>query len=327
MTLLLKHAKKLPIINWNYTFFGAHLQTVDKGWDYPNERHAAFEMIYVLDGTERIEYESYSDSIKHGDFAIISPGIYHHVEATTKLTYFCFHFDLDEPTFEERLISNSKIIYHHDEKLTKIITAKMDKMINSIYQKEESEYQFDDKMEIQLILADIILELYRGITPPSHSESVSTMQIAKIMRVHIKKTLQHQLNQAIEDPSKIENIDIISNICRQLNFSVGYASRIFKSYYGSSPKSYISDIKQEIAQQLLLKPQFNINQISLTLGYKNPGNFSRQFKIWTGLSPKQFRMQKVSHFVDQKLFSENFNSFPKEKINDEKFKQDFWNRI
>ncbi|AYM01760.1 AraC family transcriptional regulator [Levilactobacillus brevis] len=194
----------------------------------------------------------------------------------------------------------------------------------------DEHYNFTDKMELQLLLSHIILDLYKGVKRTSHIKNLSTMQYAKMIRVYIKQTMQRQVDQAISSPDNITGLEsgnVIADICSQLNLSIGYASRLFKTYYGSSPKSYLSDIKQEIAQQLLLKPQFNINQIGTILGYKNPANFSRQFKVWTGLSPKQFRMRKVSHFVDQRLFSENFNTFPKENINDEEFKKNFWKSI
>lgn len=330
MTKLLEHAQRLPVINWNYTFFGAHLQKVNNDWSYPREKHAAFEMIYVLSGTEGIDYGSYSERLRPGDFAIITPGIYHRVWNIDNLTYFCFHFDLDEPTFEEHLIANSKVVYHKQEAVTQKVTPQLDKMIKLISPDDVEDYSFDDKMELQLLLSKIILDLYRGIEIPYHPGNISTMQYAKIIRVHIKKYVQLQIDQSINDSKHavdLSSSNLISGICKQLNLSVGYASKIFKSYYGTSPKAYLSDIKKENAQQLLLKPQFDINQISQLLGYQNPANFSRQFKIWTGLSPRQFRMRKVSHFVDQRLFSENFSSFPKDKINDTSFKKDYWNSI
>lgn len=330
MTKLLKNARRLPVINWNYTFFGAHLQHVGPNWSYPREKHAAFEMIYVLDGIEGIDYGAYSDQLKSGDFAIISPGTLHKVWNITNLTYFCFHFDLDEPTFEEHLLANSKVVYHKQEQVTQEVTPKLDNMIELISPDSRENYNFTDKMKLQLLLSDIILSLYQGIEMPRNSGNISTLQYAKMIRVHIKKTVQQQIDQAIKEPDQsitIRNSGIISDICKQLNLSIGYASKIFRSYYGTSPKAYLSDIKKENAQQLLLKPQFDINQISQLLGYKNPANFSRQFKIWTGLSPRQFRTRKVNHFVDQRLFSENFTSFPKDKLNDSEFKDDYWNSI
>lgn len=327
MEHLLKNAKLLPIINWNYTFFGAHLQRVPKEWEYPKERHTAFEMIYILSGTERIECDPYSYTLNKGDFAIISPGTFHHVQAISELTYFCFHFDLDEPIFEEQLIANSKIVYHDGESINNKISSDMKDMITLIHGNPEGQYRFEEKMKIQIILSNILLALYQHVSISTKPGNVSNMQFAKIIRVHIKKAMHQGLSQAISNPGLgLDDTKIISTICQQLNLSIGYASRIFKTYYGASPKAYLSDIKQELAQQLLIKPQFNIEQISEILGYNNPGNFSRQFKIWTGDSPKEYRRRKVSHFVDQKLFSKNFSMYMKNNSNNKNRENDFWKK-
>lgn len=327
MSHLLKNAKLLPIINWSYNFFGAHLQSVQKNWEYPQERHTAFEMIYVLSGTEQIDCDPYSYTLNKGDFAIITPGTFHRVQAISELTYFCFHFDLDEPTFEEQLIANPKVVYHDGESINNEVASDMKDMITLIHGNQEGQYRFEEKMKIQVILSNILLALYQHVSTSERPINISNMQFAKIIRVHIKKTMHQRLSQAISNPRLgLDDTEIISTICQQLNLSIGYASRIFKTYYGTSPKAYLSNIKQELAQQLLIKPQFNIEQISEILGYNNPGNFSRQFKIWTGDSPKEYRRRKVSHFVNQKLFSENFSTYMKNDSNDKNPENDFWGK-
>ncbi|WP_143875836.1 helix-turn-helix domain-containing protein, partial [Oenococcus oeni] len=52
---------------------------------------------------------------------------------------------------------------------------------------------------------------------------------------------------------------------------------------------YLSKLKLKWAQQMLAKPQYNIDEIALVLGYSDSTHFSRQFKRWTGLSPKKYR--------------------------------------
>lgn len=301
MNQLLQSATKLPVIDWTFTFFGGHIQTVKNNWQYPEECHAAYEIIYVLNGIEQITCFNNDYLLTAGEFAIISPGTYHTVTAINDLTYFCFHFDLDEPEFEERLISNPKIVYKKSDSLNKNITEHMDQMLNILSSKENEDYEFTDKIALQLLLSEIILILFKDNSTENFTphKNISGVQIAKTLRAMIKKQMHEQLQQSLADSNSIPTTNLISNICKQLNVSTGHASRLFRQSYGLSPKDYLSKIKKELAQELLLKPQYNINQISELLGYTSAGNFSRQFKSWTDMTPKEFRTTKITHFDKQ----------------------------
>ncbi|PFN82880.1 hypothetical protein COJ85_28175 [Bacillus sp. AFS076308] len=54
------NAIRLPMIDWNIRFFGAHMQTVSKEWSVSKESHRAFEILVVLEGKQEtiIENES-----------------------------------------------------------------------------------------------------------------------------------------------------------------------------------------------------------------------------------------------------------------------------
>ena len=315
LTKLLKDAQRLPAFNWNYTFFGSHLQKVKQGWYYPQESHAAFEIIYVLEGIEQIEFTTLSYQLKAGDFTVIAPNTSHRCKAIEDLTYFVFHFDLDDPSLEEMLIGNPKLVYNQNSTATKPITDRLDKMIELIAQNKAGNFTFGDRIKIQVELSLVIYSLYESIKTINVNVNLYNVQYAKRMRIYIKNALQQRVYNS-EDQANLASNDIIQDVCKQLNLSVGYASRIFKDSYGLSPKAYLSSVKQQIAQNLLLKPQYSINQISEMLGYKNSGNFSRQFKIWTGFSPKQFRNRNANYFLDKNLFSQNFITYNEDPDND-----------
>jgi AraC-like DNA-binding protein len=84
---------------------------------------------------------------------------------------------------------------------------------------------------------------------------------------------------------------LVAQAIREVGISNGYGFRVFKQIYGVSPREYLSKIKINEAKKLLMKPQYTVTDISDALGYKNLTNFSRQFKRWTGLSPKQWKVQ------------------------------------
>jgi len=58
---------------------------------------------------------------------------------------------------------------------------------------------------------------------------------------------------------------------------------------GTSYKEIVSDTRKRHAFEYLSGNNLTIDQIAKRLGYKDPSNFSKAFKHWTGLSPSEFR--------------------------------------
>lgn len=75
-----------------------------------------------------------------------------------------------------------------------------------------------------------------------------------------------------------------------VNLSAGYLSALFKKETGINFSDYVLKVKMEKAKELLVRPEYKTYEISERLGYENPKNFSRAFKAYWGISPRDFRM-------------------------------------
>ena len=59
-----------------------------------------------------------------------------------------------------------------------------------------------------------------------------------------------------------------------------------------TPLQYITKLRITNAKSLLETTSYNVTEIAQTVGYDNPLYFSRQFKKYTGVSPKEYKQKK-----------------------------------
>lgn len=83
----------------------------------------------------------------------------------------------------------------------------------------------------------------------------------------------------------------LEEIAHSVYLSPYYVSRIFKEEQGITVMDYVTKVRLEEAKKLLRNHNYNIDEISEKLGYSDPSYFSRVFKRYEGVSPKQFRQQ------------------------------------
>ncbi|RMW42371.1 AraC family transcriptional regulator [Lactiplantibacillus pentosus] len=281
---ILKNAHRLPVLDWNLNFFGGHYQQVANDWSVPKDKHQAFELIFILHGQECLTIEQETYRLNQGDFVLIPPGFRHTAKAIAHLTYFCFHFDLDEPNFIVQLIQNSPVFFSQSDKINQKIRPILVAMVNLV--SPSATYSFNDKMQIQIYLSQLLMVLNQLIPTKTASTNANQSRYAKI----IAETLKSTLNEAVLHPIDESSIQIsIADLMATIGISEGYGNRLFKEAYGFSPQQYLSTLKLKWAKKMLLKPQFSVGEIAQTLGYQNASHFSRQFKRWTSMSPKTYR--------------------------------------
>lgn len=283
----LKNAKRLPAIDWNLNFFGAHMQSVNDDWHVPEEQHQAFEFIYVIEGKEKISFSNNEFTLCSGDLALIPPGFKHIVQALEKLTYFCFHFGIDEPTFELQLIQNTSIHYSNSSPETQALAPYFKKFIMLI---NSNVYPFSMKMKIQIILSEILTILDQQTIFDEGYLGANQLYYARLIAEILKSNLLNNVSNYIKTKHYSTNDEFnIAKTMNEIGISTGYGFRIFKKIYGLSPRQYLSRLKLKKAQQMMLNPQFSMSDVAFALGYQNISSFSRQFKRWSGYPPISYR--------------------------------------
>lgn len=97
---------------------------------------------------------------------------------------------------------------------------------------------------------------------------------------------RHYINNHFD---KELNLDFLSNVRFTSKF---HLLRLFKKYYGQTPKQYIIDKRIEQAKKLL-KEGTNITDTCFEIGFDSPSSFSTLFKSRVGLTPTQFQKRAI----------------------------------
>ncbi len=85
----------------------------------------------------------------------------------------------------------------------------------------------------------------------------------------------------------------ISELAKQMGYSMPHLINKFKAHYGITPKAFISRVRILKAKELLLSTDKLSREVAYCLGFADELYFIRFFKKHTGLTPKQFRKYRL----------------------------------
>jgi two-component system response regulator YesN len=123
----------------------------------------------------------------------------------------------------------------------------------------------------------------------------------------IKNELDGQSNTALKSgqdvPGKIiatikEYVDshykdvTLDELARLVHMNPDYLSKFFKKNAGMLFSEYLTQVRMKMAAEYLGDIAFKTYEISEMVGYSNSFNFTRAFKNYYGMTPRDFRNQK-----------------------------------
>ena len=125
-------------------------------------------------------------------------------------------------------------------------------------------------------------------------------------RIH---KVQDYIEQHINEPMSIEELALVAG------FSKYHFSRIFQGILHESLAHYVNRIRMEMSLFLLAhREDKNMTDIAYELGFTDSAIFSRAFKNYYGISPRQYRTEYSKNCKDSFLLSEyNKNTAKKER--------------
>lgn len=98
----------------------------------------------------------------------------------------------------------------------------------------------------------------------------------------VKKAIQY-ISKNFSEPLSLEAV------AGQVHLNPAYFSTLFKQATGSSFKEYLNMVRVEESKRLLSNTDYSLIDIAVATGFEDQSYFSKVFKKYTGLTPKQYR--------------------------------------
>lgn len=86
----------------------------------------------------------------------------------------------------------------------------------------------------------------------------------------------------------MENPPTLGGIAKKVGMNKDKLNQGFHKVFGSSVFSVLRNMKMEKAKDILETGNMNVTETAYALGYSQPGTFSRAFKEFHGINPKQY---------------------------------------
>ncbi len=169
---------------------------------------------------------------------------------------------------------------------------------------KERIYQYQLRLELLRILEilhdDYLSSELTDFVNDSITNSLSYDDIEEIMLQYIddySRNYYSEESQGLADMIKeyinehYESQLTLKEIAADFHISPSHLSNIFKKAFNESPNEYIMSKRIEKSKELLsVFPPISIKEIAILAGYTDPFYFSRIFKISTGMTPTEFRL-------------------------------------
>ena len=98
----------------------------------------------------------------------------------------------------------------------------------------------------------------------------------------VKKAI-HYISQNFATPITLESV------ANHVHLNPSYFSTMFRQSTGSTFKEYLNMVRIEESKRLLANTDYSLIDIAVATGFEDQSYFSKVFKKYTGLTPKQYR--------------------------------------
>jgi AraC family transcriptional activator of pobA len=248
-----------------------------------------FYKITLMRGRHLYHYGDKTLEVSGSTLMFFNPQVPYTFESLTEDStgYFCIFKDA---FFTEHIRGSLKDLpmYSPSGKPAYVLTPEQDAEISLIFEKMRKEMQSDYVFKFDLI-RNYIMEIIHSALKLQPSETLHQHADANVRIAAVfSELLERQF--PIESRSQQFSLRSAKDFAVKLNVHTNHLNRAIKAVTGRTTTSHIAERIANEAIALLKHTNWNISEISYSLGFEEPAHFTNFFKKQTNATPTSFRL-------------------------------------
>lgn len=265
----------------------AFLSTVE---NIPLHIHQTLEFVMVLEGALEVREGYQSDILNDGDIHIFNPPDLHCMTGLSKTNYvLTLYIDFNYLTKFYPGINHMSFLCDCENQKGSSIDLLRHMLADIYFHFNQNDYKDTDRLDEDLgnlvsLLLDSFL-LFRWLPDGSDHFSYGCPTGFRINAFHAERI--HSVQDYIYNHFA-ENITL-GDLAKHEYLSTYYLSHYIKQCTGLSFQQWLSAVRSEHAEKLLISTNKTVSEIALDVGFASTKYLISNFKKWYGCTPSRYR--------------------------------------
>ncbi|MBR5645327.1 MAG: helix-turn-helix domain-containing protein [Treponema sp.] len=243
--------------------------------------HIECEIFYLTKGECLIGIDEKEYQIKAGDCIFLEPGSNHYVKPVKKEEQFHYYaICFDSSVFGDESDASRQVFEHLRIKRFLELSEEIEKEIESIVQKQK-----DAGFGYQFLIKAVLFRIISFIIQTNQFVEIST-EIDAVKRMTPNSVIESALLYIKEHYR--ENLSL-EDLLELTAYSKSHFIRMFKNATGMNYTDYVNKYRIEKSCIDLIYSDKNITQIATENGFNNIQYYSKIFKHYMLVTPKQYQ--------------------------------------
>ncbi len=265
-----------------------HYFEFDKNFYFPGEVHDFWELVYVDSGEVLITADKNNYVVKRGEIIFHKPNEFHTISSNKKTPSNVFVISFTTVSKSMIYFKNKKMMLpEHLRPYIKTLMREGKETFDLPFNNPElrelefkANSPFGGQQIIRTTLEQLLILLVR--TQEQRSKNPHIFPDKESMDNHLVSAILDLLSNNVYGEITVDEI------CRKLNYSKTYISKIFNKNCRCTIIEYYTDLKIKEAKKLIRENTYTFTEISNMLCFNNPHYFSRVFKKKTNMTPREY---------------------------------------